>query len=91
METQGHKIKPENLKALLDDMSEDFKSKLSARGKRKGGTHACWKDGDSKDGWHQPFSMASTPKVSSKGYPVKKFDERVAQWIKRISTAISGT
>ena len=62
-------------------MSDDFKSKLAARGKRQDGTHDCWQKGDDKADWGQPFSMAPTGKVTSKGYPVKKFDESVPKWI----------
>jgi hypothetical protein len=89
-EEAGHEISPEDLKGALDGLSSDFKSLLSERGARQSGTHEAWKSGGTQADWCQPFSMASTDKVTSKGYPVKKFDESVAKWIKRIATAIAG-
>ncbi len=89
-EAKGHEADPEDLKGDLEDMSDDFKSKLDQRGNRKGGTHDCWKNGADSEDWCQPFSMASTGKITAKGYPVKKFDESVAKWIKRIAAAIAG-
>ena len=93
-EMAGHKLKGSDLAGSLDDISDDFKSKLlEERGKRKGGTHAAWKLGQKEPPdpqWCHPFSMASDAKVTSKGFPVRSFDEAVAKWIDRISTAIAG-
>ena len=88
LKEKGHKVQPKDLKGELDDLSSDFKDLLEERGKRKGGTHKMFTGGGTGKDWCQPFSMASNGKVTSKGYPVKNFDERVAKWIKRIAQAI---
>jgi len=92
VEEAGHKLKGEDLKAALDSLSDKFRNiLLNVRGTRCGGTHNAWDKGqdDPESDWCQPFSMASTVKLTRKGFPVKKFDERVAAWIKRIATAIA--
>jgi hypothetical protein len=89
VEELGHEVEPDDLKAALDELSEKFEGLLKTRGARGGGTHKSFTDGGTSDDWCHPFSMASDGKVTSKGYPVRKFDERVSKWIQRISNAIS--
>jgi hypothetical protein len=91
IEESGHKLKGEDLKAALDNLSGKFRNILTGvRGTRVGGTHAAWAKGqnDPQSDWCQPFSMASTAKLTRKGFPVRKFDEKVAKWISRIAAAI---
>lgn len=93
IEESGHKLKGEDLKGALDQLSGKFKNiLLNVRGTRMGGTHAAWGKGQDnpESDWCQPFSMASTVKLTKIGFPVRKFDEKVAKWIKRIATAIAG-
>ncbi|HVS75710.1 MAG TPA: hypothetical protein VHE11_02170 [Steroidobacteraceae bacterium] len=92
IEESGHKLKGEDLKGALEALSGKFRNiLLNVRGTRCGGTHAAWAKGeeDPQSDWCQPFSMASTVKLTRKGFPVRKFDERVAAWIKRIAEAIA--
>jgi hypothetical protein len=88
-----HKLKEGDLAALLDRVSKGFKAMLDSRGNRKGGTHEAWglaqEEPPDKE-WCHPFSMASNSKVSSIGFPVKKFDEKVARWVARIARAMKG-
>jgi hypothetical protein len=87
----GHKLKGQDLTDKLDALSNKYKGILKARGNRCGGTHAAWKQGqkDPESNWGQPFSMASTSKLSKKGFPARSFDKSVAKWIKRIAEAIA--
>lgn len=91
VEQAGHKIKGENLQAALDRLAGKFKGLLDARGGRSGGTHAAWRKGqdDPESDWCHPFSMASTSRITRKGFPVRNFDENVAKWVKRIAEAIA--
>ncbi|GAA5182357.1 hypothetical protein GCM10025771_31460 [Niveibacterium umoris] len=88
LKEMGHKAQPKNLAGALNALSSRFKTTLATRGGRKGGTHKMFIDGASDSEWCHPFSMASDGKVTSKGFPVRSFDERVAKWIKRIAEAI---
>jgi len=93
VEESGHKLKGDDLKGALDQLSNKFRNILTGvRGVRLGGTHAAWSMGqqDPQSNWAQPFSMASTSKLTTKGFPVRHFDEKVASWVKRIATAIAG-
>lgn len=92
VEEKGHELKGEDLQAALNQLAVKFKNiLLNVRGTRVGGTHAAWGKGadDPESDWCQPFSMASTVKLTRKGFPVRNFDEKVAQWISRIAKAIS--
>ncbi|WP_341675042.1 hypothetical protein [Niveibacterium sp. SC-1] len=91
IESEGHNVEPDDIKGALDELSSDFKSKLKSRGAREGGTHKQFVEGGTSARWGHPFSMATDGKVTSKGYPVKVFDERVARWIERIKNAIMGS
>jgi hypothetical protein len=86
----GHDIKPEDIAGELDSRSSTFRSTLQARGGRQGGTHAGWQMGlsEPQSRWYVPFSMASDGCLTEKGFPVRKFDERVAKWIQRIASAM---
>ena len=93
IEESGHKLKGADLQAALKKLSDNFRNiLLNVRGTRLGGTHAAWKMGqdDPESNWCHPFSMASTVKLTKKGFPVRQFDEKVARWVQRIATAIKG-
>jgi hypothetical protein len=93
IDESGHELKGESLKGALDQLSDKFRNILTGvRGTRLGGTHAAWQKGqqDPESTWSHPFSMASTSKLTTKGFPIRNFDERVARWIKRIAGAIAG-
>ncbi len=87
----GHSITPQNIAGTLNAHSNSFKGLLQARGARNGGTHAGWNLGmqSPTSRWYVPFSMASDGCLTEKGYPVRKFDARVAQWIDRIAKALA--
>ncbi|HEU4486189.1 MAG TPA: hypothetical protein VFR96_11940 [Povalibacter sp.] len=94
VEEAGHDIKGDDLKAALDQLAGKFRNiLLNVRGTRVGGTHAAWAKGakDPESDWCQPFSMASTVKLTRKGFPMRNFDTRTAQWIQRIANAIKAT
>lgn len=88
LEEMGHEAKPENLAGALNALSSKFVGILATRGAREGGTHKSFTEGGTGENWCHPFSMASDGKVTSKGYPVRNFDERVKKWIERIAKAI---
>jgi hypothetical protein len=93
IEKRGHQLSGPALQKALERLSGKFKTILSSeRGTRQGGTHKAWGMGqeDPESKWCEPFSMASTGKITAKGFPVRKFDEKVAKWIKRIATGIAG-
>jgi hypothetical protein len=88
-----HALQPGDLATLLDRVSNGFKTMLDKRGNRKGGTHNAWSLAQKEPPdaqWCHPFSMASDSKVSSLGFPVRHFDERVAKWVARIAKAMKG-
>jgi hypothetical protein len=88
----GHDFTGQNLKSLLDSLSEEFQTTLKTRGERNLGTDTSWKQGsqDPTSRWYEPFSMASTANLTEKGFPVRNFDGKVAAWIDRIAAAIRG-
>jgi hypothetical protein len=88
-----HKLKDGDLAALLDRVSDGFKAMLDKRGKRKDGTHNAWSLGQKVPPdaeWCHPFSMASNAEVTAVGFPVRKFDDKVAAWVAKTSRAMKG-
>lgn len=88
---EAHALAEGDLATLLDRVSDGFRNLLKARGARKGGTHEAWQLGQKEPPdaeWCHPFSMASNREVTGIGFPVRKFDERVARWVARISEAM---
>jgi A nuclease family of the HNH/ENDO VII superfamily with conserved AHH len=88
-----HQLKGESLKGVLDGLSSDWRIELKSRGTdRKGGTHNAWKlawDDPPDPDWFHPFSMASEGKISKMGFPVHKFDDKVAAWIERLANTMT--
>src|SRR5262245_7307915 len=90
IEEAGHKAESLDLAGVLDRKSAKFKERLHERGRRNGGTHAGWITGmkSPTSSWYVPFSMASTGALTQKGFPVRRFDERLKKWITRITEAL---
>ena len=92
VKNSGHSLKGDALKGKLDKLSAHWRKQIAKRGAREDGTHAAGqagqKDPDSV-AWCKPFSMASNGKVSSTGFPVRNFDDKVADWVDRIARAIA--
>jgi hypothetical protein len=93
----GHEAKSEPIQQALTALSGKWKAKLDGRARRRSGTHQGFLDGigpkdgsGSKPGWYQPFSMASTAKVTATGFPLRNFNNMVSNWIDKIKTAIKG-
>jgi hypothetical protein len=88
----GHDFQAEGLQGALDGLAKDWRAEIERRGSaRQGGTHKAWKSaqGDPPDpDWFQPFSMASDDKISKMGFPVHRFDDKVAAWIDRLANAM---
>lgn len=60
---KAHKHRRKQLKAELNSLVRKMRSELRSRGQRSGGTHAAWNLGlNGQSGWHQPFSMARSPR-----------------------------
>lgn len=91
VEDAGHEADAESIASALNNLSSEFRSKLAERGKRPAGTHAGWTTGmaDPSSYWYGSFSMASTAWITKKGFPVRRFDQSVKEWIQRIAQAIA--
>jgi hypothetical protein len=73
---KAHEEKPNELRDELNKLILSTRSSLQRKGTREGGTHACWEKGmnSPKSNWYLPFSMAATPEVRKKVFPMKKND-----------------
>jgi hypothetical protein len=89
----GHDLEAEGLEGALNDLSVEWEAEIKRRGTaRKGGTHSAWKaaqDDPPDANWFEPFSMASDSKISKMGFPVHKFDDKVAAWIDRLANSMA--
>ncbi len=89
---EKHTIKPHNIAAELDCLSEKYDRLLRARGLRLGGTHKAWEaavnDPTNTVPWYQPFSMASTGVLTPIPFP--PFAEKTGEWLDKIAFAIWG-
>ncbi|MGK3961291.1 hypothetical protein WMF38_50570 [Sorangium sp. So ce118] len=91
MAMEAHQIDPEDIKGSLDDLSAKYDDILTERGNRQGGTHAAWLDAanDANPRWYEPFSMASTPFLTDRGFP-KTFTAKSSEWMDRLAFALWG-
>lgn len=86
----GHKYKPSKLAPTLNRKSTTFRSRLTKRGKRRGGTHKRWQAAmnDDEAYWYEPFSMADDGDVTKAVFPGRSFKEDVAKTFDRLMNAI---
>lgn len=68
----AHKAAVEDLKAVLDNLSDTFRQMLQTLGKQSGGTHDAWKNApdDPKGDWYLPFSMALARNAEKRVFPI---------------------
>ena len=85
-----HDFDSNELAACLNGMSDSFRSKLKARGLRRGGTHEMWMAAlnDDDPHWYEPFSLADDGDVTEQAWPGRTFDSQYQKTIDRLMNAI---
>jgi hypothetical protein len=75
-----HEVTAKSIASTLKKCTSTFKTKLTKRGKRNGGTKTCWKNRfkDSYENkWYHPFSMAAVPNKRHPGVDTDKWKKMV--------------
>ena len=87
---EAHKLPPpENIAGSLTSLSGQFRTILTTRGVRSGGTHVVIQGGAKMTGWYFPFSMANDAVATKRRAPMS-FDKAYRAKLKALMSLISG-
>lgn len=97
LKKKGHKAPEKDLANRLDTESDNYRSELAVRGRRRQGTHEAWRQGMREahlgkgSNWYLPFSMASDGATQPRAFPVKGDKSALAEKLEKLLNGIGFT